>query len=241
MDMDRFAIAPHVDAKAIARRLRERGRVQIGDFLDPACAEALSQELRESALWRLTANRADQVIDFPLEMLEKFGPAEWEKLDRAVTLGGRYGFQFRYEAIRLKGDAAAAAPRLEAFAEFMSSPAVVEMMRAVTGAADIAFADAHASRYRAGHFLSSHDDQSPEMGRRAAYVLNLSRAWRPDWGGLLLFHGPDGSIEQGFTPAFNSLSIFTVPQQHSVSWVTPLAPEPRYAVTGWFRSGRPGA
>jgi Rps23 Pro-64 3,4-dihydroxylase Tpa1-like proline 4-hydroxylase len=234
-----FAIASQVDAEALATRFQERGRVQIADFLTRDSATELLQELRESLVWRLTANRADQVIDFRAEVLAAFGPAEWEKLNKAVTLGGRYGFQFLYEAIRLRGDEAAAVPRLAAFQQFMSSPAMVELLNRLTGARDIVFADAHASRYSAGHFLSSHDDKSPEMGRRAAYVLNLSADWRVDWGGLLLFQDADGNIAQGFTPSFNSLSIFAVPQQHNVSWVTPLAPEPRYAVTGWFRSDRP--
>jgi Rps23 Pro-64 3,4-dihydroxylase Tpa1-like proline 4-hydroxylase len=37
-------------------------------------------------------------------------------------------------------------------------------------------------------------------------------------------------------PKFNTLDLFAVPQQHSVSMVTPAAPVRRYAVTGWLRS-----
>ena len=238
--MAAFAIAPTVDAKAARNSYREQGRVRIADFLTRTSAEVLLGELQASHGWRLTANRGDQVVDFRPEMLAAFGPAEWAKLDTAVTMGGRYGFQFRYETIRLKDEAdEAAAPRLAELARFMSSPPVLGLVRAMTGADDIAFADAHASRYTAGHFLAVHDDESPQMGRRAAWVLNLSPGWRPDWGGLLLFHDRNGNIREGFTPAFNTLNVFAVPQPHSVSWVTPLAAEPRYAVTGWFRSDRP--
>jgi SM-20-related protein len=231
-----FAIGPGVDAATAAAAFRATGRVQIADFLTRSSVDALLGELQASEDWRLTANRGDQVIDFRPEVLAAFGPAEWAKLDTAVTMGGRYGFQFRYETIRLKSDDVAALPLLAGLAAFMSSPPMLDLARAVTGAQDIAFADAHASRYTAGHFLAAHDDRSPQMGRRAAWVLNLSRDWRPDWGGLLLFHDADGNIRQGFTPSFNTLSLFAVPQPHSVSWVTPLAAEPRYAVTGWFRT-----
>jgi Rps23 Pro-64 3,4-dihydroxylase Tpa1-like proline 4-hydroxylase len=230
-----FVLASQLDAEALAARFRKTGRVQIPDFLSPDSARRLLQELQESAAWRLTANREHQVIDFRAEVLAAFGSAEWEKLNKAVTLGGRYGFQFLYETIRLGGDEATGVPRLAAFQQFMSSPRIVGLLNRLTGAEDIVFADAHASRYSAGHFLSSHDDNSPDMGRRAAYVLNLSEDWRVDWGGLLLFQDEHGDIVQGFTPSFNSLSIFAVPQQHSVTWVTPLAATPRYAVTGWFR------
>jgi Rps23 Pro-64 3,4-dihydroxylase Tpa1-like proline 4-hydroxylase len=79
------------------------------------------------------------------------------------------------------------------------------------------------------------------MGRRAAYVLNLTPEWRPDWGGLLQFYDAMGNVSRAFTPGFNVLNIFRVPQPHSVSWVTPLAAAPRYAVTGWLRAAAPGA
>ncbi len=35
-------------------------------------------------------------------------------------------------------------------------------------------------------------------------------------------------------PHWNALSLFKVPQAHSVSLVSPWAGEPRYAITGWF-------
>ncbi|HEY0028538.1 MAG TPA: 2OG-Fe(II) oxygenase family protein [Allosphingosinicella sp.] len=237
--MAAFALARDFDAAAAAALFREHGRLQIPDFLSRESAQALLGELQGSKAWRLTANRGDQVIDFRPEVLAAFGEAEWAKLDKAVTMGGRYAFQFRYEAIRLSADAEAAkaeAPLLADFAGFMSSPDLLAAMRTLTGAGDIAFADAHASRYTAGHFLAAHDDRADTMGRRAAYVLNLTPHWRPDWGGLLLFHDADGNIVRGFTPGFNSLNLFRVPQTHSVSWVTPLAAEPRYAVTGWLRA-----
>ncbi len=62
---------------------------------------------------------------------------------------------------------------------------------------------------------------------------------RAEWGGLLMFHGNDGNIEEAFTPAMGALRIFAVPALHSVSYVTPLAPEPRLSITGWLRSSAP--
>jgi Rps23 Pro-64 3,4-dihydroxylase Tpa1-like proline 4-hydroxylase len=235
--MPAFALDPGLDPAAVAELFRTVGRVQISNFLTPQSANSLLAELETSKAWRLTANRGDQVIDLRPEVLDTFGEAEWAKLERAVTLGGRYGFQFYYDAIRLgqEDEVPSSTPLLSEFAGFMSSPQAVAAMREITGSSDIAFADAHASRYRAGHFLAEHDDHSEDMGRRAAYVLNLTRSWRPDWGGILLFHDREGNITRGFTPNFNTLNLFRVPQRHSVSWVTPLAAEARYAVTGWLR------
>jgi SM-20-related protein len=237
-----FALDPALESTSLAEAFSRHGRLQITNFLTGESADAFYRELAESQGWQLAVNRGEQIIDFKPEALAAFTPDQWAALNKAVALGGRYGFQFRYETIRLrKGEEkAAASSLLGQFAAFLSSPEIVSFMRTLTGADDIAFADAHASRYHPGHFLSAHDDEVATMGRRAAYVLNLTPEWRPDWGGLLLFHDSQGNIVRGFTPGFNILNIFRVPQPHSVSWVTPLAAQPRYAVTGWLRAGEPG-
>jgi Rps23 Pro-64 3,4-dihydroxylase Tpa1-like proline 4-hydroxylase len=240
--MTAFALDPGLDPAKLAEIFSRTGRLQATGFLSPDSARALHQELVASTAWRLTANRGEQIIDFRPEVLAAFTQEDWAKLNRAIALGGRNGFQFCYETIRLPKPSDPAAREetlLSRFGDFMSSPQVVAFMREVTGASDIGFADAHASRYHPGHFLSAHDDQMETMGRRAAYVLNLTPEWRPDWGGLLLFHDMQGNIGRGFTPAFNVLNLFKVPQSHAVSWVTPLAAAPRYAVTGWLRAGEP--
>jgi SM-20-related protein len=241
--MSIFALDSGLDPAVLAELFSRSGRLQGTQFLTPDSAQALYRELSESDAWRLAVNRGEQIIDFKPEALAAFTAEDWAKLRKAIALGGRYSFQFCYETIRLPKpgeDRPSAPPLLTEFTEFMSSPAVIAFMREVTGADDIDFADAHASRYHPTHFLSAHDDQMEKMGRRAAYVLNLTPEWRPDWGGLLLFHDAQGNIIRGFTPGFNVLNLFRVPQPHSVSWVTPLAAQPRYAVTGWLRAGEPG-
>jgi SM-20-related protein len=228
-----FQLAPGLDLDGLARASRAHGRLQVANFLSPASAAALHRELAGSGGWRLTANRGEQVLDLDLDDVAGWPPERHELLERAVTMGGRFGFQFRYDVIRTgKGGA----PLLAAFADFLSSPDMIAFLRTLTGADDIDFADAHASRYRPGHFLTTHDDRVDAMGRRAAYVLNLTPEWRPDWGGLLQFFDAGGNVARAFTPGFNILNIFRVPQPHSVSWVTPLAAAPRFAVTGWLRS-----
>ena len=228
-----FRLNHALDVDALALGYAADRRLQIVDFLDAPSAAALHRELAASGAWRLTANRGEQIIDFDLDDVANWPVERLELLDRAVTMGGRFGFQFRYDVMRV---GKTAPPMLAGFADFLSSPELVAFMRRLTGVTEIDFADAHASRYRPGHFLTTHDDQVDSMGRRAAYVLNLSPNWRPDWGGLLQFYDAAGNVARAFTPGFNVLNIFGVPQPHSVSWLTPLAAEPRYAITGWLRS-----
>jgi Rps23 Pro-64 3,4-dihydroxylase Tpa1-like proline 4-hydroxylase len=70
--------------------------------------------------------------------------------------------------------------------------------------------------------------------RRFAYVINLTRSWRPDWGGLLHFCDEDCNVSETYYPHFNSMSLFAVPQDHFVSFVPPYAQGERLAVTGWL-------
>ncbi len=98
-------------------------------------------------------------------------------------------------------------------------------------------ADAQATFFRPGDFLALHDDgDGPGEGRICAYTFGFTRAWRPDWGGQLLFHGPDGEIERGYRPAFNTLTLFQTPRAHSVVPVAPYAPAARLSVVGWARN-----
>ncbi|HEV2866756.1 MAG TPA: 2OG-Fe(II) oxygenase family protein [Allosphingosinicella sp.] len=240
--MSDFVLRPGLDAEGLAQAFAREGRLQIVDFLRHDGALALFRELTASTAWRLAVNRGEEVKDHPEAEIAAWTADKKAELDRSVIEGGRHGFQFRYHTIRLpeygSGWEEGTAPLLRSFVDFLCSEPVVAFMRTVTGAADVTFADGHASRYQAGHFLTAHDDTNVDMGRRAAYVLNLTPQWRPDWGGILQFYDERGNVVRGFTPAFNVLNIFRVPQPHSVSWVTPLAVAPRYAVTGWLRTGR---
>ena len=128
---------------------------------------------------------------------------------------------------------------LDAFAQFLSAPATLQVLQTITGLDDIDFADAQATNYRRGDFLTAHDDEVAGKNRRAAYVFGLTPAWRTEWGGLLLFHDASGDVTQGLAPRFNCLNIFAVPQLHSVSQVASYAAAGRLSVTGWLRAISP--
>jgi Rps23 Pro-64 3,4-dihydroxylase Tpa1-like proline 4-hydroxylase len=154
----------------------------------------------------------------------------------------RRDFQFRYETIRVpdsEEERAADGALLARFAQFVCSPECILLLRKVIGSPQIAFADAQATAYGPGDFLTAHNDEVPGKDREAAYVFNLAPEWRADWGGLLMFHRKDGHVEEAYTPKFNALNIFKVPQAHSVSFVAPFVPNRRYAVTGWLRNSKP--
>jgi len=234
-----FTLAPSLDAEEFAGRFAETGRVQISTFLGPGGAEGLSAHLRLRDDWRLVVNSGEKVFELDRATRSAMTAAQVQALDDAVYAGARGGFQYRYETIPVPDGARDSEDMLTSFANFLSAGSARAFLRKVTGQPSIAFADAQATAYSPGDFLTGHDDEVEGKSRLAAYVFSLSPGWRVEWGGLLLFHGHDGRVE-GSSPRFGALNIFSVPQVHSVSMVTRAASLRRYSITGWLRAGEEG-
>lgn len=233
-----FALNPSLDANGLARRYAERGRVRITDFLREDVAAALARELRGRTDWHWVMNSGDKVFELTRDSRTALSGDQVRALDDATYATARSGFQYRFETLRVPDDDAARMTSddvLAAFATWLSSPEPIALLRRVTGAHPIDFADMQATAYGPGDFLTGHDDAVAGKQRHAAYVLGLNPTWRTEWGGLLLFHGQDGAVD-GVVPAFNTLDLFSVPQLHSVSEVTRAAANRRYSITGWLRS-----
>jgi SM-20-related protein len=237
-----FAIDPQLDPDALKHRFARNGRIQIEPFLGSECASALREELLGSAAWRHVLNAGARIFEADRTEVLRLPIEQRRALDEAVHSHAATGFQFRYELIRVPDGIAqrrAADGLLPAFAQFMNAPETLRFIAAVSGVDDIRFADAQATRYDGGHFLTRHDDDAAGKDRRLAYVLSLTPVWQPDWGGLLHFHDAQGGVADTFMPRFNALSLFRVPQPHNVGYVAPFAPEPRVSVTGWLRACPP--
>ncbi|MEE4350468.1 MAG: 2OG-Fe(II) oxygenase family protein [Pacificimonas sp.] len=234
-----FRLAGGLTPEPFAAAYRARGRVQIADFLHAGDAEALYDALRASQRWRLVFNDGDRVYELDRETQAGLPDGKMEQLALAAYRGARAGFQYRYEAIRVPDGAAmraASGTSLDDFAAFLSGGDAADFLKAVTGDAHIRFADAQATAFGLNHFLTAHHDEVSGKQRSAAYAMSLTPGWRPDFGGILMFHDENGQIEEGYTPRFNALNLLAIPQPHSVSIVTPFAPSRRYSVTGWLRT-----
>ena len=231
-----YSIEPSAQPIAIAYRRR----AHIPDFLRAPDAHALHSALTALPRWNTVTRSGDRHLDLDAAGLGQLAPGDQIRFEHAVHEGARRGFQYLFDNYPI-ADAYYAgtivSEELGRLFEFLNSPETIAFAREVTGIPDIEFADAQATRYRPGHFLTEHDDAVDGKNRCAAFVLNLTRDWRADWGGLLMFIGDDGHVEEAFTPKFNALNIFTVPQRHCVSVIAPFAPTVRLSVTGWFRSG----
>jgi hypothetical protein len=230
---------PELDLDALATAFADQGKLQIEDALRPEVADILFNCLDRQVPWCLTfRDRSGPRKMWPQE-LAAMPEAERADLEQQIREVAVAGFQFRYDSFMM-----VSAYKEKRYPELVLHRVIeqinqrmwLEPMRRITGFANIRRADAQATRYVAGHFLRPHDDVHEDEGRLAAYVINLTRDWHADWGGLLQFLGPDGAVTDTFMPRYNTISMFRVPAEHCVSPVASFVPGARYAITGWMRT-----
>jgi Rps23 Pro-64 3,4-dihydroxylase Tpa1-like proline 4-hydroxylase len=235
-----FAEQERSDTAVLHSRYAADRSVSIPGFLTAVYADALTAELEASEEWLEIFRAGDKVYEMPQAAYAALDEGQKNALRVKIEDAARDALQYRYRAVRVSEDEGERARRgllVDLFADLMNSPAMLQFLRSVTGRDDIVFADAQATDYRGGDFLTTHDDAIEGKDRVAAYVFSLTRRWQADWGGLLMFE--DGERVSGFIPDFNALRLFSVPSKHHVSLVVPWAGERRLSITGWLRSSKP--
>ncbi|WP_240387210.1 2OG-Fe(II) oxygenase [Brevundimonas naejangsanensis] len=229
------AVSPERRA-AIRQRLQRTGRAQVEGILAEPTAAALHHLARE-ADYNVVTRRGTGHVDLPSAWLASLQPEQKRGLAEAIQKSATADFQYLYDnypVFDLVQDGHADAPWRD-LAAFLNGEEFLGLMRDLTGEDRIALADMQVTRFRAGHFLTEHDDHAEGKNRYFAYVLNLTPSWRIDWGGLLAFHGDDGNVAEAFTPRFNTLNLLRVPAPHSVTQVALSAGGDRISITGWLR------
>lgn len=240
-------LARRNDLSALKDRFARTGRVLVPGIFEPDFARSVLDTAKQHDGWLLVTRIQGQHREFDAAQMAALPAERLAPFEELVAAEARAGFQYRFERHLLYDNLRAGKlpdGPLRQMAETLNSEAFIALLHDIMGAEHVAgdtFCDGQLTRYRAGHFLTSHDDELPEFRRIAAFVVNLTPDWNADMGGLLMFTGKDGHVQEAFTPMFNTLSFFKVPQQHAVSAVAPFAKGARQAVTGWLRKGPPPA
>jgi Rps23 Pro-64 3,4-dihydroxylase Tpa1-like proline 4-hydroxylase len=226
-----------LNASALAAEFARRRRIQIQNVLEAPAAEQIADVLRTKTKWMLAFNRGPQSVTMSQEEIAGLGRAGVAGLMQECLKNAETGFQYVYssypivDAIVNRRDLG---HPLHGVLEAINAPAFRQFIERVTGVSGLIKADGQATLYSRGNFLTFHNDFDDRNKRRIAYVLGFTRKWRSDWGGLLEFYDAHGNVDLGLVPRFNVLSLFAVPANHAVTYVTPFASEGRYSITGWF-------
>lgn len=122
------------------------------------------------------------------------------------------------------------------FRNILSSTDFIDKLNKITNLQLTKLTTIFLSKYKSGSFLSPHSDKG---NGKLAFVINLTKNWKPQYGGVLHFMNDERTeIIDSFIPSFNTLMIFEVPIEngipHFVSHIAPNVKYNRYALTGWF-------
>lgn len=232
-----FSLNSILDVNHLAEAYAANKRLHIPDILVDDSAQEIATCLETQVPWGFAYNDGESQFKRAHEM-RTMSAAEQQILLKNLYERARTGFQYAYNCYPILDayiNGWNEVPLLDRVLEFINSEEVLSFVRTLTGRPDIIKGDAQATRYGPGQFLKFHTDNVTEEFRVAAFVMNFTRDWDADWGGYLQFYDQNWDIEQAFLPRFNALNIFTVPQNHSVSYVANYATGHRYAITGWFR------
>lgn len=227
-------INPALDLGQLNAEFGRDRRLLIRDFFKPDVADALARAV-EAIDWSLCYRDAQGDRRLTGDQLRSLDASQRAYLIDNIVEVARRQFQFSFYTESLADALQRGETGLLArFIRWMADEAFLSVMRNITGIQEINRVYAQATMYAPGSFLLAHDDHVDVEERKLAYVINLTRQWRPDWGGLLHFSARDGSVSDSFFPHFNSMSVFAVPQTHFVSYVPPFAQGQRNAITGWL-------
>ena len=235
-----FHLSSSLDVKGVFESFTQHGYAHIRNVLPAENARRIHKGLTEKTPWNLAFNDKGRHIDLPAAQLAVMPKQSVNQLQQAIYAQARDGFQYCYGNYPIY-DAYQAGLNpghvLHQFYEWMNGEEFLAFARSATGFEDISFADAQATRYLPGHFLTTHDDAMEGKMRRAAYIFNFTPEWRADWGGYLQLLDESGNVRRGLMPSFNVLNLLAVPQKHNVSLVAPFAGGIRLSISGWLRYG----
>ncbi|MDC8832334.1 2OG-Fe(II) oxygenase [Alteromonas gilva] len=210
-------------------------RVRAGRILQPEHAADIYTSLSEQTSYDIALVKDNVPCQLTDSQWRSLSGPERQKIHRETMQNASRGVGFIYGRYQLSSEQESIT-NLRALHQWLNSDTVLSWVRKLSGHQDIIAASAQATRFTPGQFLTRHIDTHESEQRRVAYVLNFTKNWHPDWGGLLQFYQQDGTPRDAWAPGFNALSLFDVTHVHSVTYVTPFALMPRYAVTGWFRA-----
>lgn len=234
--LPQFSINPELDLIGISERFRSDGRVRIGRLFERGAPE-LYGFLESSSEWVQLVNHQTGAHEISWKDWRRPGASCRSDLEPDIFDRARDGFQYCYAAQRIPtAEEKSENPVVKAISNLMHSEAMLVMLERITGVISPVFTDGQVTAYGEGDFLTGHDDDLAESGRKVAFVLGMTPQWRLEWGGLLLFHEPTQVDFAGLIPGFNTLDLFSIPRYHSVSLVTQAAPRRRFSITGWLSS-----
>ena len=242
----KFQINPNLDIDSLKKTFQQNKKVVISNFLTEESADILynffAKDMPED-WWKasyMNHNRSasdgydDDNVSMTPRSTENY-PLIKQKLieSQKAFLNGNFSYFFD----RTTTDHVDGCTCIECqYREFLEKESTLKWFSNLIDDEISSVGEFFASRFLPNHFLSPHHDH--EKGKIAT-VLNLSKNWKPEWGGCLHFMDSDyKTVTRHVQPSFNKLSLFDIPSSngipHYVSHVVPGCKLGRISYTGWY-------
>jgi SM-20-related protein len=212
--------------------------VEIPNFLPPSDATELADFLRDGMPkdWWYASTRPGSSNQPRYVRVTAHARESMTEAYKAALLAFDRG-EFSYSFLRTNAHRAGCPCKLCRISSTIKARGTLDLIERITGAHLTGTSDFFASCYRPGDFLSPHSDG--KVDRRMGIVLQLTRDWRPEYGGLLHFLPEEGDgVRRLISPSFNSACIFAIAgpgdSKHFVSHVVPGVRASRIAISGWY-------
>lgn len=234
-------INPSLDPNAFRESYARDKFVQIRNIFESTQAEAICQILRTQIRWRLIYQTPEEgVVELSKEQIDAMGSnGIKQRMDRVMELARRsHGYCYSgYHMIGAIKEGRDLGHPIHKVTEFLNSSEFIDFGSKVIGETGITRADAQATLFGPGSFLTRHVDEGSNNERRAAYTLGFSKDWHTDWGGLLMFVNKETTdVTEAYIPRFNTLTLFDGRKVHSVSPVSTFAGDGRFSIVGWLQN-----
>lgn len=160
----------------------------------------------------------------------------WEQQGTDTIKSEEYREDFKYHRRSIDMQNPAAPAVLKAFYDYLNSEEIRQMFSEISGRKCDSFRAA-ATIFNKGDHISDHNDlfiydETPKYKRVLTFNYYLTKNWKAEWGGNLVWKKPHSVI----TPKFNTLVLFNV-TTNSYHWVEPVLRDTenkRLSITGWY-------
>ncbi len=235
----KIALCSTHNVKELAAAYAKNGFVRIKNLFPDDVAESIHQNLANQTPWHVVhANPDGSHLYYRPEDWAGLANEERKTILRSIMVQASEGFSYFYACYpMIQNYLNQRDPNwpLHKMTEYLNSPEFYNFVKTITNESSVKKVDGQATLYASGHFLNTHDDTGSDAERRVAYVMGFTKDWSPNWGGQLLMLDENNDTQLGFSPTFNSLTLFKVPRKHIVTQVSSFAKGGRYSITGWLR------
>lgn len=207
-------------------------KVKISNFLEYKYAEIVFQNILNEKSWVLATGIDKMKYEKPvIPVNDKINNIQLKNVNNAFG-----NDKFSYIFFRSMNGTSKMSYIEFTLRQTLNSKDFINMLNEITGMELKGLTTLFLSKYKSGNFLSPHSDKG---NGRLAFVINLTKGWKPQYGGILHFMNEErNEIIDSYVPEFNSFVIFNVPEEkgipHFVSHIAPNVKFNRYAITGWF-------